>query len=205
MYLHGMEDVMDISNPPTTIKCWVDLYSDKMFSWAFHKTGNRETAEDLVQDTFLAAVNAFSKFEGKSNPKTWLFSILNNKIVDFYRKEVRNPVVTEASQNAPDGLSFFDTLFDGDGGWLTNQAPANWGTSSDNLLDDKNFVEVLQLCMGRLPANWNAAMRLKYLEEKKADSICQELGIAQTNYWQILHRAKLQLRKCLEAGWFKKM
>ena len=199
-----MEDVMDITNPPATIKCWVDLYSDKMFSWAFHKTGNKETAEDLVQDTFLEAVNAFSKFEGKSNPKTWLFSILNNKIVDFYRKEVKNAVINEASQNVSEGKSFFDSLFDANGQWLSSQLPANWGATSENLLDDINFIRVLQLCMSRLPSNWNAAVRLKYLEEKKAERICQELGIATTNYWQILHRAKLQLRKCLELGWFKK-
>ena len=199
-----MEDVMDTTNPPTTIKCWVDLYSDKMFSWAFHKTGSKETAEDLVQDTFLAAVNAFDKFEGKSNPKTWLFSILNNKIVDLYRKEVKNPVTYEASYRNPEGTSFFDTLFDENDGWQRSQAPGNWGEIPENLLDDKNFVDILQLCMGKLPVNWNAAMRLKYLEEKKPEQICQELSIATTNYWQMLHRAKLQLRKCLETGWFKK-
>lgn len=199
-----MENVMDITNPPTTIKCWVDLYSDNMYSWAYHKTGNKETAEDLVQDTFLAAVNAFSKFEGKSNPKTWLFSILNNKIVDFYRMEVKNPVINEASQNVHEGTTFFDTLFDTNGGWLNNQVPGNWGTTPEHLLDNKDFVGVLQLCMSKLPAHWSATVRLKYLEEKKAEHICQELGIATTNYWQILHRAKLQLRKCLEKGWFKK-
>lgn len=186
------------------IREWVHLYTDKMFSWAFHKTGNKETAEDLVQDTFLAVVNTFSNFEGKSNPKTWLFSILNNKIVDFYRKEVKNPVVNKVSQNFLEGASFFDTLFDANGGWLNPQVPGNWGATSENLLDDSDFVDVLQVCMNRLPANWNAAVRLKYLEEKKAGHICQELGIATTNYWQILHRAKLQLRKCLEMGWFKK-
>jgi RNA polymerase sigma-70 factor (ECF subfamily) len=199
-----MEDVMDNTNPPVTIKCWVDLYSDKMFSWAFHKTGSKETAEDLVQDTFLAAVKGFDKFERKSNPKTWLFSILNNKIIDLYRKEVKNQVTYEASHTNSEGASFFDTLFNENGGWQKSQAPGNWGATPENLLDDKNFVGVLQLCMGKLPANWNAAMRLKYLEEKKAEHICQELGIATTNYWQILHRAKLQLRKCLETGWFKK-
>lgn len=196
---------MDITNPPTTIKCWVDLYSDKLYSWALHKTGNKETSEDLVQDTFLAAVKGFSSFEGKSNPKTWLFSILNNKIVDFYRKEIKNPVINEASQSIKDGASLFDTMFDANGGWQNNQAPVSWEGSTENLLDDKEFVAVLQLCLGKLPANWNVAVRLKFLEEKKAEHICQELGIAQTNYWQILHRAKLQLRKCLETGWFKKL
>jgi DNA-directed RNA polymerase specialized sigma24 family protein len=62
----------------------------------------------------------------------------------------------------------------------------------------------LQLCMENLPALWFSAVQLKYLEGKKGELICQELQIAPTNFWQILHRAKLQLRKCLENNWFKK-
>ena len=58
--------------------------------------------------------------------------------------------------------------------------------------------------MGELPTSWFAAINLKYLEEKKGEIICQELQITPTNFWQILHRAKLQLRKCLEVHWFKK-
>ena len=200
-----MEDLMDITNPPVTIKCWVDIFSDKMYSWAYHKTGNKEVAEDLVQEAFFAAVKGFSGFEAKSNPKTWLFAILNNKIVDHYRKEAKNPVVNEASHQSSGDDNFLESLFDTNGSWQKGQAPSDWGDISGHLLDDKDFLGILKLCMGRLPSNWNAAVRLKYLEEKKAEIICQELGIAQTNYWQILHRAKLQLRKCLETGWFKKM
>jgi RNA polymerase sigma-70 factor (ECF subfamily) len=175
-----------------------------MFSWAFYKTGNKETAEDLVQDTFLAAVQSFSKFEGKSNPQTWLFAILKNKIVDQHRKAFKSPVVTESSQKIQEGNNFFDNLFDKDGGWIKDQMPVHWDSASENLLDDRNFIQVLQLCMDKLPSGWNAAIQLKYLEEKKPAFICQELGIAPTNYWQILHRAKLQLRKCLESNWFNK-
>lgn len=199
-----MDTVMDISNPSKTVKCWVDLYSDKMYSWAFYKTGSKETAEDLVQDTFLAAIHSFSKFESKSNPQTWLFAILKNKIVDYHRKTFKTPVVTESSRQVNDGGNFFDNLFDKDGAWMKEQMPGQWEPASDNLLDDRNFVIVLQLCMGKLPSNWHSAIQLRYLEEKKAEFICQELGIATTNYWQILHRAKLQLRKCLEMNWFKR-
>ena len=58
--------------------------------------------------------------------------------------------------------------------------------------------------MDQLPSHWNAAMKLKYLEDKKGELICQELEITPSNFWQVLHRAKLQLRKCLELHWFKK-
>ena len=199
-----MEDIMDISKPETTIKCWVDLYADKMYTWAFYKTSTKEIAEDLVQDTFLAAFQSISKFEGKSEPKTWLFAILNNKIAEHFRKQFRNPTITEGQSDTNSGTSLFDTLFDANDQWIKEQRPKEWQEEQDNLLDDAAFIKNLQACMGKLPDNWMAAVQLKYLEEKKGELICQELGIAPTNFWQILHRAKLQLRKCLELNWFKK-
>ena len=66
-------------------KDWVNDYNDQLYSWAYHKTSSKEMAEDLVQDTFLSAYKNLENFKNESNPKTWLFSILNNKIIDFYR------------------------------------------------------------------------------------------------------------------------
>jgi len=72
-----------------TLENWLNDYSDDLFSWAHYKTSSKEIAEDLVQDTFLAAYKKMESFKGKSKPKTWLFSILNNKIIDHYRKSAR--------------------------------------------------------------------------------------------------------------------
>lgn len=199
-----MNKELDISTLAITVKRWVEMYSDKMYSWTFYKTNSKEIAEDLVQDTFLAAFQSISKFEGKSDPKTWLFAILNNKIAEHFRKIYRNPILSENQANPNEGESFFDTLFDSNGEWQKEERPKEWQNTEAHLLDDVAFVKVLQACMDKLPANWNAVIQLKYLEEKKGDLICQELGIAPTNFWQILHRSKLQLRKCLENHWFKK-
>jgi len=185
------------------IKSWVELYSDSMFSWAFYKTSNKETAEDLVQETFLAALQSFEKFERKSNPKTWLFAILNNKITDHYRSQVKYPTVSEQQQNEKGSYSLFERLFDSDRQWRKEERPKSWWVESENILDDPDFNKVLQSCMEALPAAWFATVQLKYLEEKKGELICQELQITPSNFWQILHRAKLQLRKCLEVNWFK--
>lgn len=199
-----MNKELDISTLAITVKRWVEMYSDKMYSWTFYKTNSKEIAEDLVQDTFLASFQSISKFEGKSDPKTWLFAILNNKIAEHFRKIYRNPILSENQANPNEGESFFDTLFDSNGEWQKEERPKEWQNTEAHLLDDVAFVKVLQACMDKLPANWNAVIQLKYLEEKKGDLICQELGIAPTNFWQILHRSKLQLRKCLENHWFKK-
>ena len=63
------------------IQKWVAVYSDDLYRWALHKTSDKETVQDLVQETFLAAFKSLDKFQGKSQPKTWLFSIMNNKIM----------------------------------------------------------------------------------------------------------------------------
>ncbi len=82
---------MPKSDTAIVMKSWVEAFSDKMYLWTLYKTNSKETAEDLVQDTFLAAFQSIEKFEGKSEPKTWLFSILNNKIAEHFRKAYCNP------------------------------------------------------------------------------------------------------------------
>ena len=194
---------MKIGTPALIIRSWVEAWSDKMYSWALYKTNNKEAAEDLVQETFMAAFQSFDKFKEESSPKTWLFGILNNKIADYFRKVYRQPIVNESDRNPEGGKDFLDTFFDANDSWIKEQRPQHWDDDS-HLLDNQVFVKTLGECLKELPLNWFAAINLKYLEEKKGEQICQELEITPTNFWQILHRAKLQLRKCLEVHWFKK-
>ncbi len=191
-----MKNAVDITKPSETIKSWVELYSDSMYSWALQKTSSKETAEDIVQETFLAAVKSFDKFEGKSTPKTWLFSILNNKINDYYRDRIRKPSISNSE--------FFESFFDNVDHWYEKETPQPWNEETGHLLDNAEFQSILKDCMKKLPENGLSAIQLKYQDEKKSELICQELNITITNYWQLLHRAKLQLRKCLDLNWFKK-
>ncbi len=199
-----MEAVKFQNDPAIVIKLWVDKYSDKLYSWCLYKTNSKEIAEDLVQDTFMAAFQAMHKFEGKSDPKTWLFSILNNKIADYFRKLYRNPTVKESEIKQSYEASFFETYFDAEGSWQKEQRPKAWQQEEVNLLDNTIFVKVFRSCTKKLSPDCYAAIQSKYLEEKKGEIICQELQISATNFWQLLHRARLQLRRCLEINWFKK-
>ncbi len=174
---------------------WVENYTDPLFQWAHHKVSDNEMAKDLVQDTFLAAAEKLSSFKGDSKPKTWLFSILNHKIIDHYRKKVKQPLRFENNS--------IDSFFTSDGDWKKEKQPNDWPEDSENLLDNETFQAVLKECLDALPAHWSTCVKLKYLMNKKGDEICQEVEISPTNYWQILHRAKLQLRECVEKNWFK--
>lgn len=191
-----MQNKTDADNTTVfTLKSWVALYSDTLYSWALHKTSRKEIAEDLVQDTFMAAVKSFDNYQGKSNPKTWLFSILNNKISDHYRNSFRKPMLNDTA--------FLETFFDPTDHWRAVETPQEWN-DDEHLLDNTEFQHTLSNCLKKLPESWGTAIQLKYLKEKKSEIICQELNISMTNYWQVVHRAKLQLRKCLELNWFVK-
>jgi len=176
------------------ISKWVNDFTTELYDWAYFKTSSAVTAEDLVQDTFLVAAEKIDSFNGDSSAKTWLFSILNHKIIDFYRKKSSNPITLE-NDNV---FNFFDI----DEGWKDEKAPKEWHEEDMNLLDNDDFNVVLQKCLDALPEKWSTCVKLKYLSEKGAEDICQELGITTTNFWQIVHRAKLQLRNCIENNWF---
>ncbi len=174
---------------------WVNKYTDEMYSWAFFKVSDSELAKDLVQDTFLAAAEKLSSFKGKSSPKTWLFSILNFKIIDYYRAKIKRPFNTNS-----DSLS---TYFDEKGEWRKEKMPSDWHIEENNLLDDENFIGILKMCFELLPSNWNACVKMKYLLGQSGAEICEQMDISKNNYWQIIHRAKLSLRECIESKWLK--
>ncbi len=171
----------------------VAQYTDDLYKWAYFKTSSRETAEDLVQETFMAAVENILLFKRDSTPKTWLFGILNNKIADYYRKKVKQPLSIETNS--------FAAFFDGSDSWQRDKKPKNWHENEEHLLDNTEFQEVLKECLEALPEKWFICIRLKYLNGPNKVDVCQELDISPTNFWQITHRAKLQLRDCIEDKW----
>jgi RNA polymerase sigma-70 factor (TIGR02943 family) len=176
---------------------WVDNYTSDLYSWAFHKVSNTDLAQDLVQDTFLAAAEKIESFKGESSPKTWLFSILNHKIIDHYRKKM--------NQTIPHENESLSRFFETEGAWQEKRRPRHWSDDDEeeHLLDNHDFRAILKKCLDALPEKWNLCVKLKYLSGKNGEEICQELAISSSNYWQIIHRAKLQLRECVDENWFE--
>ncbi|TAM97297.1 MAG: sigma-70 family RNA polymerase sigma factor [Chitinophagaceae bacterium] len=192
-----------MENKDRQFKDWVEQYSDDLFRWAYYKVSSKEAAEDLVQETFMAAYRSWDKFNHDSSPKTWLHGILKNKLMDYFRKKARDIVISESMFDEHDADSFFDAFFDENGTWKKEASPQSWETEGE-LLDNTDFRNVLFDCLKKLPPAWYHVVNLKYLEEKNSNDICQEVNISPTNFWQILYRARLQLRACVENNWFKK-
>lgn len=175
---------------------WVTDFGDDLYSWARYKTGSVEMAEDLVQETFLAAWKNRNSFRQKSHPKTWLFAILRNKITDYYRKSAGKEYSFSNAQTD----EVLSSNFDEHGNWSPTGYEETW-KEEGHLLDDPEFLKVLNFCLQQLPGRWMHAINFAYFSEKKSAEICQELEITASNYWQILHRSKLKLKKCIEGKW----
>jgi RNA polymerase sigma-70 factor, ECF subfamily len=159
----------------------------------------RDQAEDVVQETLLAALEAQDKFAGKSSVKTWLTGILKHKIIAAIRKKSRKPAISTLNEEADiDDLDVFFNENDRDH-WATK--PAEW-RNPERDLEQKQFLDMMDFCLEKLPPNTARVFMLREVMELEADEICKELKITATNLWVILYRARMLLRKCLEQNWF---
>src|SRR5512143_1450812 len=95
---------------------------------------DRATAQDLVQETFLAALKAAHNFAGRSTERAWLFGILRNKLADHYRLRSRELAFTDAESLSPEEEAFFHTGGPGKDGWLTRLAPQRWEAPDESLV-----------------------------------------------------------------------
>jgi RNA polymerase sigma-70 factor (TIGR02943 family) len=174
---------------------WVSDYGDMLYRYALPRVNDGETAKDLVQETFLAAWRNYDNFKGEISEKNWLFTILKNKIIDHFRK-----ASTRLTDSLP-GVADEDAYFDNAQHWTMAAAPQDWNLDADAPIERKEFYEVLQMCKGKLKEIQNTVFTMKYLEGLESEEICKELNITASNYWVLIHRAKLQLRECLEKNW----
>ena len=183
---------------------WVNLYSDYLFTIAVYKLSDKELAEDLVQETFLSALRAQQSFRGDSSEKTWLCAILNNKIIDVYRKKKSPGSLDEYLEDTASEFNetFFDLSPDEYGHMKTSALAKDWGTGAEVSIMRNEFQTILTYCLSKLPPKMRPVFYAKYLDEKKSDQICKEFNITSSNYWVMIHRTKLLMRACLERNWF---
>ncbi len=175
---------------------WIDCYADYLYNYAMYRLKDEEMAKDLVQETFLAALEGVDKFEGRSSEKTWLTAILKYKIIDVYRNRSKGAV----ANNSPDAIAG-KAFFQEDGHWNVEDRPRAFGIEQVDKLEKKEFESILLKCMQKLPALWMAIFNMKFIDDEKADKICSELKISSGNYWVIIHRAKVNIRACLQKNW----
>ncbi len=175
----------------------IEEYSPFLLNRAYYLLSNKEDAEDLVQEVFYSAYISYHNYNGKGSIKSWLQGILYNKTMDLYKKKYKYGTKIQIN---------FSTDFDKHGEWSSADIEKNWfgehKTEHENLLDNREFRDQFYGCLEALPHKWGVVVKLCYLSENKAEYICSELGITLSNYWKLLQRSRLQLRRCIDAKWF---
>ena len=182
----------DLPDPAT----WVDQHGDFLFRVAVARLGNRAVAEDLVQETFLAALRAEKNFSGRSAERTWFIGILKHKIVDHLRRQGRERPVSAVTSSGEMG----EEPFDQNGWWQVE--PANWSGNPIDVLEKKEFWEAFRHCLENLPHRLRTVFSLREVDGLPTDEVCEALEVTPGNLGVLLYRARMGLRRCLEINWF---
>lgn len=188
------------SDPAT----WVDLHGDSLYRYALAQVRDAHLAEDLVQETLLAALQARQNFQGRCSERTWLISILKHKVTDHIRRASKTRTSDLAVGAADDPEELFSPSGPWKGHWRKDNRPAEWNASPDVVFEQEEFQRVLQQCLDALPPRLAQAFWMREVEEKNTDEICKVLDITPTNLWVMLHRARMQLRRSLDVKWFER-
>ncbi|MEO8384162.1 MAG: sigma-70 family RNA polymerase sigma factor [Betaproteobacteria bacterium] len=181
----------------------VESHRSYMLRFATAKLRDADQAEEVVQEALLAALDGIDSFSGQSALRTWLTSILKFKIIDFQRRVISERAHLASAPQTDDSSDpeWLDKMFDDTGHW---QPRLSAWSNPDGALEQKQFFEVFERCMDKLPS---AASRVFFKREVmgiETDEICKEESISSSNCWVMLHRARMALRECLDRNWFQR-
>jgi len=174
---------------------WVQSYSDYLYNYTITRVNNSDLAKDLVQETFFAGLKSMKNFQGRASERTWLISILKRKIIDYYRK------INSKKGRAEVRMNFYKGG-DNEGEWIEERVPNSWSGDADKDIENDELKETLNKCINQLPERYSMVFRMKTIQGFETEEICKELDITSSNLWVIIHRARTQLRKCMEDNWF---
>ncbi len=171
---------------------WVDEHADYLYRFASFRVHNPSIVQDLVQETFLAALKNYHAFEHGSGERTWLISILKNKIIDYYRSTTRRSEMTDDTLPGyyPQGLK--------KGHWQKESAPLAWPEDISKRYDQKEFVHFLRACLQKIPVRLANIFIMREIDGYSAKEICKEMELSSSNLWVMIHRARHLLRACLQ-------
>jgi RNA polymerase sigma-70 factor, ECF subfamily len=181
---------------------WVDKHGDCLFRYALSYVRHVETAEDLVQETFLAALSSQNRFSGGSSERTWLVGILKHKVIDHYRAAKKQNTIAELADVCNDEMPWSGNRHDERA--CMDLPVKEWHINPGICSQQKAFWEVLQLCLSKVSPRLASAFALKEIEQLDTKEICESLNISEGNLWVILHRARTYLKQCLEINWLNK-
>lgn len=173
-----------------------------LYRYAVSALRDDQQAEDVVQETLLAALEKGREFAGRSALRTWLTGILKHKIMDVFRRQAREPSVELRDDEGGETQEEFEELYFESGTEHWHSKPQSWG-DPEQAFEQKRFWEAFEACSKIMPAALARVFLMRELLGLETSEICKELRITSTNCWVMLYRARMSLRECLEIRWFK--
>lgn len=177
---------------------WVREHGDVLWAFLLSRTRSREIAEEVLQETFLAATQAVDRFASASAQRTWLLGIAVHKLADHFRRTRRDAASTARLQDDSETGAHRakDAPFGPAGQWVV--VPLRWGERPDDAAERTELVAALRECIEALPSDLADALSLRDLLGMPSDEVCMVLGLSPTNLWKRTHRARSFLRLCVE-------
>ena len=173
-------------------QAWVERYGDYLYGYALSRLRDVSSAEEVVQESFVAGLRHAQQYAGRGSERAWLLGILKRKIIDLVRKRSR-------SRNANDDDDLSELLFDEKGNWRSD--PRGFGPQPGAALEKQDFWRTFRHCLSTLPEKQADVFSLRELDGKSGDEICKDLQVTPSNLWVLLYRARIRLAQCMKTQW----
>jgi RNA polymerase sigma-70 factor (ECF subfamily) len=180
----------------------VDEWSPVMLRVAQRYVRDRQAAEDVVQDAWLAVMTGLARFQGRSSLRTWAFAILVNQAKTRWARDARVTASAFLTAPVPAGPTVDPARFqgpDGDhpGHWTSVGAPRSWDQPERSALNQE-VGELLEQALDRLPQRQRRVVELRDVEGMSAAETCAALHVSPENQRVLLHRGRAAMRRALE-------
>lgn len=161
----------------------MNRYEKKVYGIAYRMTGNRQDAEEVLQETFLSVYKSLNRFKGKSSFSTWLYRIaVNAALMKLRKKRVQT-------------VSLDEPLTSDDGNHLRREV-VDWSTPEE-LVERKRLMEVVHKAIDSLPDTYRVIVLLRDGEGLSNSEIARILKMSVPAVKSRLHRARMHLRSKL--------
>ena len=180
----------------------VDGWSSAMLHVAGRYVRSRQSAEDVVQETWLVVIRGLNRFEQRSSLRTWVFGILINTARSRGAGEARVEAVAEAFEPSVDPRRFHGRSDTHPGGWTVAGAPQRWAPSPESAAVAAETRSLIAAAMKTLSEPGRTVMCLRDVDGLPADEVCSLLNLSAANQRVLLHRARAKVRQALE-GYYR--
>jgi RNA polymerase sigma-70 factor, ECF subfamily len=180
----------------------VTRHHSALVRMAMGYVADREVAEEVVQDTWMAVIEGLCRFEGRSSLRTWIFGIMIHKAKDRGVREKRHTTFSSYESVDDEGDEMVDPArFHQSGEWAGHWAfpPQPWDDQTpEKLLASQQAVNAMNRAIEALPQSLKDVLILRDVEGVDATEACEILKITETNLYVRLHRARERVRQAVE-------